>query len=116
MRLAASDEDEIALIHADLLPALESERGRPPAQVVERRVRQRGQSQTPGQAQLVVKEKSPAQADARQYVRENVQTQGTFSSVDDRTQYSDSSILSSGLRSRYDTSHGKPDQQDSARH
>ena len=78
MRLAASDEDEIALIHADLLPALESERGRPPAQVVEHRIWQRGQSQTPGQAQLVVKEESPAQADARQYVRKNVQTRDTL--------------------------------------
>src|SRR5256885_13471410 len=77
MRVAASDEDEIALIHADLLPALESERGRPPAQVVDHRVWQRGQSQTPGHAQLVVKEERPAQADARQYVRKNALTRVT---------------------------------------
>jgi len=72
MGFAARDEDEVTALHAQLLPALEGEGGCSTAQVVEHRVRERRQRQTPGHAELIVKEERPAEADAGQYVAEDV--------------------------------------------
>src|SRR5271168_131823 len=72
MGVAASDDDEIAASHAESSAVLEHDDGRTPAEIVEHRIRELRQRQTPGTAKLVVEEQGSAQANAVEHIGKDV--------------------------------------------
>src|SRR5271167_1937799 len=72
MGLATGDEDEIAGGHTERPSILEHDDGRTTAEIVEHRVREIRQRQTPGTAKLVVEQQGPTQANAVEHVSEDV--------------------------------------------
>ena len=70
--LAADNEDEIALGHLNHWPLLEHDFGRTSAEIMKDSIRRSRQRHAPGAAEFVVKEHGPFQANAIEYVGENV--------------------------------------------
>src|SRR5262245_52695028 len=72
VRLAAREDDKVALSETQLTSPFEREDGRTTNEIVKHRVGKRRQSKTPGTAKLVVKEQSPTQTNPIQHVSEDV--------------------------------------------
>src|SRR5271167_1543534 len=72
MGVATGDDDEISGGHTERSSIFEHDYGRTPAEIVEDRVRELRQSETPGTAKLVVEQQGPAQAKSVEHVGKNV--------------------------------------------
>ena len=72
MGLAARDDDKIALGHVELLSLFEREGRRAATEIMKQSVGARRQRQTPGMAELEVKEQRPAKANAIEHLGEYI--------------------------------------------
>jgi hypothetical protein len=100
MGLAACDDDEIALSHAELLPMFEREGGCATTEIMEQGVGALRQGQVPGMTELEVKEQGPAQSNAIEHFGEDVHAPDV-SPPYGRTQYPDDRGLTSRNPSYY---------------
>ena len=98
MRLAACDDDKVALGHTDFLSLFEREGRRAATEIVKQGVGARRQRQIPGMAELEVKEQRPAKANAIEHLGEDVHG-ADVNPAHGRTQHLDDWTLSSGYLS-----------------
>jgi hypothetical protein len=88
MRLAACDDDKIALGHLEFLSLAEREGRRAATEIVKQGVGSRRQRQIPGMAELEVEEQRPAEASAIEHLGEDIHA-AEANPVDGRTQHPD---------------------------